>query len=44
MIESLQNTKHKLLIGMMYGSGLRVGEAIKVKVEDFDIDGKTLRM
>lgn len=26
----------------MYGSGLRVGEAVKIKIEDFDINSKTL--
>lgn len=44
MIDSLKNPKHKLLLELMYGSGLRVGEAIKVKIEDFDINSKTLHI
>lgn len=44
MIDSLKNSKHKLLLELMYGSGLRVGEAIKIKVEDFDVDRKTLHI
>ncbi len=44
MIDSLKNPKHKLLLELMYGSGLRVGEAIKVKIGDFDVNGKTLHV
>jgi len=44
MIDSIENPKHKLLLEMMYGSGLRVGEAIKVKIEDFDINQKVLHV
>lgn len=44
MIDSLRNPKHKLLLELMYGSGLRVGEAIKIKIEDFDINSKTLHI
>jgi len=44
MIDSLKNPKHKLLLELMYGSGLRVGEAIKAKIGDFDIKGKTLHV
>mgnify|MGYP001570522539 FL=1 len=44
MIDSLKNPKHKLLLELMYGSGLRVGEAIKVKIDDFDVNGKTLHI
>ncbi len=44
MIDSIENPKHRLLLELMYGSGLRVGEAIKVKIDDFDINGKTLHI
>lgn len=42
MIGSLPNPKHRLLVELMYGSGLRVGEAIKVKLRDFDAERKIL--
>jgi len=44
MIDSLRNPKHKLLLELMYGSGLRVGEAVKIKIEDFDINSRTLHI
>ncbi len=42
MIDALPNPKHKLLLELMYGSGLRVGETIKIKIGDFDIQNKIL--
>ena len=44
MIGSVKNQKHRLLLMLMYGSGLRVGEAIKAKIGDFDISSKTLHV
>ena len=44
MIELTSNPKHKLLLMLMYGSGLRMGEAVKIKIEDFDINSKTLHV
>ena len=40
MIESLVNPKHKLLLELMYGSGLRLGETIRIRIMDFDIPNK----
>jgi len=40
MIDATINLKHRLLLMLMYGSGLRVSEAIAAKVEDFDIKSK----
>ena len=34
MIDKTTNTKHKLLIELLYSSGLRVGEAVKLKIEN----------
>ncbi len=42
MISALPNPKHRLLVELMYGSGLRVGEAIKIKIGDFDAERKVL--
>jgi len=40
----IQNVKHKLLLGMMYSSGLRVSEAVNVKVGDLDFMNKMLKI
>jgi integrase/recombinase XerD len=38
MIDSTINRKHKLLISISYGAGLRVSEAINLKIKDVDED------
>ncbi|PIT90578.1 MAG: integrase [Candidatus Komeilibacteria bacterium CG10_big_fil_rev_8_21_14_0_10_41_13] len=38
VINSLDNLKHKLIISLMYGSGLRVSEVVNLKAGDFDLD------
>ncbi|MAE42441.1 integrase [Candidatus Woesearchaeota archaeon] len=37
MIESITNPKHKLLVKMLYSSGLRVSECVNLKVDDLDL-------
>lgn len=44
IIESLSNPKHKLLLKLCYGSGLRVGELVKLKGYDLDWDKKSIRI
>jgi|TARA_Y100000310_G_scaffold153608_2_gene153037 site-specific recombinase XerD len=38
MIDSTTNLKHKLLIELLYSSGTRITETVKLKVEDIDFD------
>lgn len=38
----IQNVKHKLLLGLIYSSGLRVSEAVNVKVKDLDFSNKMM--
>jgi len=38
ILRSVRNPKHRLLLMVMYGSGLRVGEAVSLKVENIDWD------
>ncbi len=40
MIESTENIKHKLLLKMIYSSGLRVSEAVGMKISELDINEK----
>lgn len=36
ILESLKNAKHKLLLSLAYGAGLRVSEVVSLKVRDLD--------
>jgi len=44
LINSLNNPKHKLLLRLMACSGLRVGEAITLKISDVNLDDKTVKV
>ena len=41
---NIKNLKHKLLVSLSYGSGLRVSEAINLKVQDIDFDELTIHL
>ncbi|MFH1409587.1 MAG: tyrosine-type recombinase/integrase [Nanoarchaeota archaeon] len=41
MIESTKNIKHRLLLELLYGSGVRVGEAVKMKSSDINASDGT---
>lgn len=42
LLDSLTNPKHRLLINLMYASGVRVSELIKIKLEHIDWERKML--
>ena len=42
IINVTKNTKHKLMISLAYGAGLRVSEVVKIKVGDINLDELTL--
>lgn len=44
ILGTIQNVKHKLLLGLMYSSGLRVSEVVNCKVKDLDFKSKLLRV
>jgi len=44
MISVTTNLKHKLLIEILYSSGLRVSEAINLKIQDIDIENNIIRI
>ena len=44
MIEVTKNVKHKLLLSIAYGAGLRVSEVVKLKVEDVDFASGIMRI
>ena len=40
LLDAALNTKHKLLIAFLYSSGLRVSEAVSMKIDDLDLNEK----
>ncbi len=44
MLDVIQNSKHKLIFGLLYYSGLRLNEARKLKWEDLDFERKTIHL
>ena len=42
IINSSSNLKHKTLLSLLYGSGLRVSEVIKIKISHLDLATKSL--
>ncbi len=44
IINSIDNIKHKLLISLSYGSGLRVSEAINLKIKDINLEELTIHL
>ncbi|MBW2996442.1 tyrosine-type recombinase/integrase [Candidatus Woesearchaeota archaeon] len=44
LLDSTKNKKHHLLIEMLYSSGLRVSEAVSIKVNDLDLNERVGRV
>ncbi len=44
IIESVSNTKHKLLLSLAYGAGLRVSEIVTLKIKDVDFSELTIHI
>lgn len=44
LIGSIQNPKHKLMISLAYGAGLRVSEVVNLKVKDLQLDELTIHL
>lgn len=42
LLGTIKSAKHKLLLGMMYSAGLRVSEAVNLKVGDLDFDNQAV--
>ncbi|MFT4311552.1 MAG: tyrosine-type recombinase/integrase [Candidatus Woesearchaeota archaeon] len=38
ILDVINNDKHKLLVSLMYGAGLRVREVVRLKTNDFEFD------
>jgi len=44
LINSIKNLKHKSMVSVAYGSGLRISELLNLKIADIDSDRMTLRI
>lgn len=44
ILEATKNLKHRLLMEIMYASGLRVSEVIKLKINDIDLEEGIIRV
>lgn len=44
IIRNIKNSKHRLLISLAYGAGLRVSEVVDLKVKDINLDELTLHI
>jgi len=44
ILASIENKKHKLLIALSYGAGLRVSEAVNLKIRDIDLEELTIHL
>ena len=44
IIENIKNKKHKFIISLAYGAGLRVSEIINLRVWDFDLENLTIHI
>ncbi len=42
IIKAIDNPKHKTILSLLYGCGLRVSEIVKIKIKDIDCDRKML--
>lgn len=44
LIQRTKNLKHRAIIAMLYGSGLRIGELLNLELSDFDFSRKQLHI
>ncbi len=44
IIKSTNNTKHKALLSIIYSCGMRIGEALNLKLKDLDKDRKLIKI
>ncbi len=42
MVDKTSNPEHRLLIELLYSSGLRAGECVRLRTDDVDFEGKML--
>ena len=44
IIDAIRNPKHKLIISLAYGAGLRISEVVNLKVKDVNLEELTIHL
>ena len=44
IIDAIRNPKHKLIISLAYGAGLRISEVVSLKVKDLNLEEVTIHL
>jgi integrase len=44
IIDAIRNPKHKLIISLAYGDGLRISEIVNLKVKDLNLEELTIHL
>jgi len=44
IIETIKNPKHKLIISLAYGAGLRISEVVNLKIKDVNLEELTIHL
>jgi site-specific recombinase XerD len=44
LLSRIRNPKHRLMISMLFGSGLRVSEIVRIRIRDLDFPSLTVRI
>jgi integrase/recombinase XerD len=44
LLSKIRNPKHRLMISMLYGSGIRISELVRMRIRDLDFPSLTVRI
>jgi site-specific recombinase XerD len=44
LLSKINNPRHRLMISMLYGSGIRVGELVRLRIRDIDFPSLSIRI
>ncbi len=44
LLSKIKNTRQRLMISMLYGSGIRIGELVRLRIRDIDFSSLSLRI
>jgi integrase/recombinase XerD len=44
LLSKIRNPRHRLMISMLYGSGIRIGELVRLKIRDIDFPSLSFRV
>jgi site-specific recombinase XerD len=44
VLSKIKNPRHRLMISMLYGSGIRVGELVRLRIQDIDFPSLSIRI